>query len=60
MSPFKITDDAWYEVTSDILFLDGSTFHRGDLIAEIEIGARVGDMIRLGMIRSKAVNRRVA
>jgi hypothetical protein len=52
--------EPWFEVTSDLLFLDGHKFRRGDLLSASEVGDRAAEMLQLGMIQVVAANARAA
>ncbi len=60
MLSVEVGNEPWFEVTSDVLFLDGHTFHRGDLIPGLALGDRRALMMRLGMVRAVQAGRRVA
>ena len=60
MSPYKNIEGPWFEVTSDVLYLNGHVFHRGDTISTIELAGKIAQMLTLGMIRLLAANRKVA
>jgi len=60
MAPFASLDGQWFEVISDVLYLDGRIHHRGDLLSALELAGRVEKMLQIGMIRSVAANRLVA
>lgn len=40
-----------FEVTSEVLYLDGKELHCGDLLNPMQLGARLIDLVALGMVR---------
>jgi hypothetical protein len=52
--------DLWFEVTSDVLFLDGRKLLRGNLLSGAELGDRRLKMLELGMVRFASVYRLAA
>jgi len=53
-------DENWFEVTSDVLFIDGRTLRRGDVIQSSEISERLAKMLKIGMILTVSVQKRAA
>ena len=40
-----------FEVTSEVLYLDGKELHFGDVLNPVQLGARLIDLVALGMVR---------
>ena len=40
-----------FEVISEVLYLDGLELHYGDVLNPVDLGARLIDLVALGMIR---------
>ncbi|MDR3689578.1 MAG: hypothetical protein P4L46_09385 [Fimbriimonas sp.] len=41
----------YFEVISDVLYLDGAVLHCGDMLNPTNLGARLIDLVALDMIR---------